>query len=110
MPLTEGDKGPLLLDGTIQDLIATVTGLKYYSGHVFLDNLVSGDSIEFVIYIYDPVSATQKIYDKFTVSGLQTTPTTFIPNLPTEQFRVTAQQTASGVGGYKTINFVRYDS
>ena len=110
MALTEGAKGSLLLDGTVQDLIATATGLKYYSGYAFLHNLVSGDSIEFVIYVYDPQSAVQRIYDKFTVTGVQTKPLAFIPNLPTQEFKVTAEQKAEGAGGFKTLTFVRYDS
>ncbi len=110
MVLTEGLKGSLLMDGTVQNIIPTVTGLKYYSGYIFTHNLVTGDSITFTIYVNDPQSSTERIYDQFTVSGAQTKPATFLVNVPTDSYRVTAEQTTSGAGGFKTLTFVRYDS
>lgn len=110
MALSEGFKQELLMDGAVQNIIPTVATLNYYSGYAFLDNLVDGDVIEFVIYVFDPEAATQKVYDAFTVRGVQTGPATFIPNIPTEEFRVTAEQTASGAGGFKNVNVVRYDN
>ena len=110
MVLTEGTKGALLMDGTVQNIIASATGLKYYSAWLFVNALVSGDSITFTIYANDPQASTEKIYDQFTVSGAQTKTAVFIPNIPTDSFRVTAQQTSDGAGGKKTINYVRYDS
>lgn len=110
MVLTEGTKGSLLMDGTVQNLIPTVSALKYYSAYAFLDTLVSGDSIDFTIFVFDPQTSTQKIYDFFTVNGELSKVAVFIVNLPSEEFRVTAEQTATGAGGFKTITFVRYDS
>lgn len=108
--LTEGFKQALLMDGNIQNLIPIIAALNYYEAYAFLDNMVSGDSITFTIYVYDPQDAVQKIYDIFTRRGVQTKPARFIPNLPTEEFKVTAEQTATGAGGFKTINAVRYDN
>lgn len=109
MALTEGLKGSLLLDGTIQTLISTPTELKFYSGRAFVHNLVDGDKVEFVIYDYDPQSATQRVYDRFIILGAQPDPVVYFPNLETDEFRVTAEQTAQGAGGFKTLNFVRHD-
>lgn len=111
MALNEGFKQGLLMDGEVQNIIPTVAALNYYSGWAFLHNLVDGDVIEFVIYVYDPESAVQRVYDRFTVRGVQIRPSSFAPpNVPTAEFRVTAEQTASGAGGFKTVNVVRYDN
>lgn len=107
MVLVEGAKGALLMDGTVQNIIPTSTGLKYFSAWLFLQNMASGDTIIFTIYANDPQSSTERIYDQFTVSGAQTKTGVFIPNIPTDSFRVTAEQTA---GTNRTINWVRYDS
>lgn len=107
MVLTEGSKGALLMDGTVQNIIPTVTVLAYYSAWLYVHNMLAGDVIQFTIYVNDPQSGTERIYDQFTVSGAQTNVAVFIPNVPTDSFRVTAQQTA---GTNRTINFVRYDS
>lgn len=110
MVLVEGVKGGLLMDGTVQNIIPSATGLKYFSAWLFIHNLVSGDNIIFKIYVNDPQSSTERVWDEFTVNGAQTKPAVFIPNVPTDSFRVTAEQTATGAGGYKTVNYVRYDS
>jgi len=107
MALTEGFKQALLMDGSVQNLIASTIGLNYYSAWIFFHALLAGDSIQITVYVNDPQSSTERIYDQFTVSGLQAKPAVFIPNLPTDSFRVTAQQTA---GTNRTINVVRYDN
>ncbi len=109
MVLGEGTKGVLLMTGAVQDII-TATGLKYYSGYVYLDNLVAGDSVDIIIYVNDPQAAALKIYDQWTYSGVQDVPAIFLVNVPTDDFKVTIEQTAQGAGGYKNINYVRYDS
>jgi len=107
MVLAEGDKGALLMDGSVQNIIPTVAVLAYYSAYLFVHNMASGDTITFTIYVNDPQSSTERIYDQFTVSGAQAKDGIFIPNVPTDSFRVTAEQTA---GTNRTINWVRYDS
>ena len=107
MALTEGFKQALAMDGSVQNIIPTVAVLAYYSAYLYVHNMASGDTIEFTIYVNDPQSSTERIYDQFIVSGAQTKVAIFIPNLPTDSFRVTAEQTA---GTNRTINVVRYDS
>ena len=107
MVLSEGFKQALLMDGSVQNIIPTVAVLAYYSAWLFVQNMQSGDVIEFTIYVNDPQSSTERIYDQFTVSGAQAKDGIFIPNVPTDSFRVTAEQTS---GTNRIINVVRYDS
>lgn len=107
MVLSEGFKQALLMDGSIQNIIPTIAVLAYYSAYLFVQNMLSGDTIEFTIFVNDPQSSSERIYDQFTVSGAQTKVAIFIPNVPTDSFRVTAEQTS---GTNRTINVVRYDS
>lgn len=95
------------MDGTVQDIIPTVSVLAYYSGYIFLHNMASGDTIEFTIYVNDPQAVAQRVYDSFIVSGAQTKPAVFLVNVPTDSFKVTAEQTA---GTNRTLTWVRYDS
>lgn len=109
MGLEEGGKGTPTIGTSVADLFASQTILKHYSTWIFFNNLQTGDSFEIVIYVNDPnATAAERIYDRFTVNGSQTNkPATFIPFIPTDSYRITAQKLA---GTDREIRWVRYES
>ena len=107
MALTEGAKGAQLMTGSAANLFSSVTTIAHYAMYIFTDALQSGDILRIIIYVNDPQDSTERIYDQFDVSGVQSKPAVFIPFLPTDSYRVTAHQTA---GTNRTISWVRYES
>ena len=96
--------GTLAVTGVVADLFPSQIVLKTYATDIFFDALQAGDAIEIIIYKKDNVGASEKIFDTFTVSGVQTAPDTYIPPMSTASYRVTAR-TVSGVN--RSINWVR---
>ena len=78
--------------GTLVNLFFSETTLKTYATMIFFHNLTLGDSIEITIYVNDLEDLTERIYDQFLVSDAQTNPGTYIPPLPTNSYRITAEK------------------
>jgi len=77
---------------TLVNLFASQTVLKFYATMINFHNLQLGDSIEIVIYINDTDASQERIFDQFIVSDVQTDPSTYIPPLPTDSYRITAEK------------------
>ncbi len=107
MALTEGAKGEQLMTGSAANLFSSVAVLTHFAAYIYTDQLQAGDTIHIVIYVHDPQDSTERIYDEFDVTGVQTKTAVFIPFLPTDSYRITAQQTA---GTNRTISWVRYEA
>lgn len=105
MALTELAKGVITTDGleqTIRD--ETVTGLKDYSAQINCKNMVSGDTIELRVYIYDPQAATiTETYRTFTISGAQVDDIFFVPSMPTARFKLTIKRIAGTDRAYDWV-------
>jgi hypothetical protein len=103
MALTSFD-GSITTSGAEQDLF-NITALRHFATWVYLDNLVGGDSVQIRVYIQDPNdSATMKKYIDVLISDAQSTPSFYIPWVPTNQYRVTIQRIS---GTDKSITWCR---
>jgi len=78
--------------GAIANLFSSLTVLKTYATMINFQNLQLGDSIEITIYINDLEDATERIFDQFTVFDVQNDPSTYIPPIPTDSYRITAEK------------------
>ena len=108
MALSEAGIGAPTIGVGVTDLFASQTVLQHYATYIFFNNLTLGDSFEITIYVNDPnPSAIERIYDQFTVTDAQGSPGTFIPFLPTNSYRVTAQKIT---GTDRVLDWVRYTS
>ena len=96
--------GSVLTDGTEQDLF-DLTALQHYATWIFLDELLTGDSIQVRVFIQDPADASaMKKYIDVLVSGAQSNPAFYIPWTPTEQYKVSVQRF---LGAEHTITWCR---
>lgn len=92
--------GKTLMDGTEQPLFEN-TALGEYSGYIFLDNMLSGDTIEIKVYVKDVEDDTYKVYISETYSNALTVPAIrLMPIIAKVGVKVTAKQTA---GTYRII-------
>lgn len=78
--------------GTITDLFPSQTTLQTYATMIFFHNLTLGDSIEITIYVNDLEDSVERIFDQFLVSDAQPDAGTYIPPLPTDSYRITAEK------------------
>ena len=86
--------GNITTSGAEQDLF-DITSLNHFATWVYLDNLLNGDSVQIRVYIQDPNdSAIMKKYIDVLISDAQSTPSFYIPWVPTNQYQVTIQRTA----------------
>ena len=107
MALTEAAKGTPTV-GALADLVPTQTVLQHYATWIFFQNLTITEEYEIVVYVNDPNPTTaERIYDTFTVSGAQSDPAVFIPFIPTDSYRVTAEKIS---GTDRVIDWVLYTS
>ena len=93
--------------GTLVNLFVSQTTLQHYSTYINFNNLTSGDSFQITIYINDPNTPAERIYDQFTVTNAQSEPSIFTPFLPTDSYRVTAEKLT---GTDSIIDWVLYTS
>jgi len=107
MTLTEGDKGSELVTSSVVNLFVSQIGLKYYATYVYFQNIAASDSFKIIIFVNDPESATERIYDQFTISDDISADAVFIPFLPTDSYRVTAQKIT---GTDRSLTWVRYEN
>ena len=92
--------GSTLMDGTEQTIFES-TILGEYSGYVFLDAMLAGDTIVIRSYTMDVEDETYKKCEEATYSGVQAKPAVyFTPIIGKVGFKITAEQT---VGTYRTI-------
>ena len=78
--------------GALVNLFPSQTTLQTYATMINFHNLLLGDSIEITIYVNDLEDSVERIFDQFLVSDVQTTPATYIPPLPTDSYRITAEK------------------
>lgn len=107
MTIVEGDKGSELVTSGVVDLFTSQTALKYYATYVYFQNVAASDSFEITIFVNDPQTSTERIYDQFTISGNISADAVFIPFLPTDSYRVTAQKIT---GTDRALTWVRYEN
>lgn len=92
--------GETLMDGTEQVLFES-TEIGEYSGHIFLDKMVSGDTIVIRVWIKDVNDDTYKKWLEDTYSGKIDCPALYLEHIIGKVgIKVTAQQTA---GAYRVI-------
>ena len=108
MALTEDAKDSILMTGAEQELFLAQTILKHYETHIFTKNLVLDDEILIRVYIKDPQLNEESRYRTQIVRSLQENPAYIFNWLATASYRITAQQISNGLGGFKTITWVRY--
>ena len=107
MALSETLKGTPTIDNTVNDLFASQTIRQHYATWIFFNNLTLGDSFEITIFVNDSNTPAEIIYDQFIVTDAQPTPGVFIPFVPTDSYRVTAQKLT---GTDRVLDFVLYTS
>lgn len=92
--------GKTLMDGTEQTIFEN-TDLGEYSGYIFLDKMLSGDTLRIRMFLKDLEDATYKKYLDEEYSDAQLCPIVRImPIIGKVGFKVTAQQT---VGAYREL-------
>jgi hypothetical protein len=94
--------GTTTMDGTEQAIFES-TELGEYSGYIFFDKMVSGDTIIIRIYVKDPndINKTYKKWLEDSYSGALTTPALRLePIISKLGVKVTLQQSA---GSYKQV-------
>lgn len=96
--------GTLPVTSVVANLFPSQIVLKTYACDIFFDALQAGDAIEIIIYKKDIAGASEKVFDFFTVTGVQAAPDVYIPPMSTASYRVTARK-VSGVD--RSINWVR---
>jgi len=88
------------MDGTEKTLFES-TELGEYNGYVYLDKLLTGDTVRVKVFIKDHEDDTYKLRDSKDFTGVQTVPTVgFLPTIGKVGYKVTAQQIA---GTYKDV-------
>ena len=108
MALSETAKGTPTITSGLVDLFISQTTQQHYSTWVFFHNLTSGDSFEITVFVNDPNPTTaERVYFQVIVNGTQTAPATFIPFVPTNSYRITAQKLT---GTDRIIDWVLYTS
>ena len=110
MALTEEAKDSFGLNTNELFLFLPTTILKNYEVHIFTKELVLDDEILIRVYIKDPQLNESSIYRTQIIRGLQENPAYIFKWTSTESVFVTAQQIAQGVGGLKSITWVRYST
>lgn len=96
--------GNITTNGTEQDLF-DITSLSHFATWVYLDNLLNGDSVQIRVYIQDPNdSAIMKKYIDVLISDAQSTPSFYIPWVPSNQYRVSIQRVS---GSDKNVTWCR---
>lgn len=86
--------GSTTMDGTELDLFES-TELGEYSGYVFLDDLLSGDTIVLKVYVKDVEDDVYKLWLQDEYSGVLSSPALRMePMIGKVGMKVTAQQTA----------------
>ena len=78
--------------GALVNLFASQTILQTYATMINFQNLALGDTIEITIYINDLEDSLERIFDTFLVSDVQTNPVVYIPPIPTDSYRITAEK------------------
>lgn len=78
--------------GALVDLFSSQTVLLTYTTMINFHNLALGDSIKITIYANDLEDSVERIFDQFIVSDAQTEPGTYIPPIPTDSYRITAEK------------------
>jgi len=92
--------GSTTMDGTEQTVFET-TELGEYSGYIFLDKMVSGDTVAIRVYVKDVNDDTYKKWLEDSYTGALTTPALRMePMIGKVGMKVTLQQTA---GSYRTV-------
>lgn len=92
--------GSTTMDGTEQTLFES-TELGEYSGYVFLDDLISGDTVAIAVYIKDVNDDVYKLWASDTYSGVLPAPALRMEAIIGKVgIKVTCKQTA---GTYRTI-------
>lgn len=106
MALTQ-TPGSLTVDGTEKNLFASQVTLQHYACWIFLHNMGATDVLTIRIYVNDEQSTdTERLYIEDTYSGTQDVPSIFLPFVPTDSYRVTAQRDA---GSFTTLTWARQD-
>lgn len=99
-----------LLYSSVEQNLFNITGLKNHSGQIFLDALISGDSVEIITYIKDIGGAVFKVYRKETISfdvdNLTNEPVYNIPPVQSDGYKVSIRKIS---GTDRTVNWNRYE-
>ena len=91
---TVDSSGTLTADGTEQTL-GDLTGNKYYSAHINLVNMASGDTTVVKLYVKVLSTGSAGLYSSQTYYDAQTNKLVFIPPQPsTQEWKLTLTQTA----------------
>ena len=91
---TVDSSGTLTADGTEQN-IANLTANKYYSAHINLTNMGSGDTTVLRLYIKVLSTGSADLFWSDTYTDAQTNKIIFVPPQPaTQVWKLTLQQTA----------------
>jgi len=92
--------GSTLMDGTEKTVFES-TELGEYSGYIFFDKMLAGDTIEIKVYIKDVNDDTYKLWVNDSYSGIQTNPALRMEAIIAKVgVKVTLKQTA---GTYRTV-------
>lgn len=79
---------------TSEQNIFDVTADEHFAAWIFTHNMQAGDTVVIKIKTLDANTSTIRQYDTVSLSGVQASPSYFIPWLPCKQYRVTIQRTA----------------
>ncbi len=95
MGLSFDADGSILADGTEQDLFTAQTTEFTYWCKVFCHNMASGDAVIIRTYVQDENALTARVLyeDRVTYSIIKDDPVYYIPPVPTDNYKVTIQQT-----------------
>ena len=107
--LTSVSSGTLTADGTEQTIFADAgENFLYHMAKIFVNNMVASDKVTIRIYDWDIVAAAFVLADTKKLQDVQTDAKVgYVPPLPQHRMKVTLEQTATGVGGYKNFNWER---
>lgn len=98
--------GEVTTDGTVQTLFDITTDANFGTW-LFVDTLTATETLEIIISVLDSQDSTMRVYDTFTLTGVQSDPAKFIPFLATKEYKVTIQLTA---GTNRTISWQRIEA
>jgi len=90
----------------VEQNLFDITALKHFATTIFTHNMVAGDKVEIKVYKLDVNSAVMRSYRTKSLKDVQSDPATFIPFLPTSQYRITIKRIA---GVDRTFTWVRYE-
>jgi len=83
-----------------EQTIFDVTANEHYASFIFTQNMTASETIIIRIYVLDSNTATMRLYEEQSISGVQADPAYFVPFVPAQEYKVTIQRTAGSDKSY----------